>query len=103
MRSIQAAESQYYAQFHRYGDFLEIKAAYVNAESGTQAFFRSHNVKLMASASGYRLTAEPQTYQQGYPCCIGCPYHRSFYSDESGILRANRHCQPADARSPQVR
>jgi hypothetical protein len=102
LKRIQAAESGYYAQFHRYGDFLEISVEGIPSFSESQALLSPFRVNLIASANSYRLTAEPSFPQHGYGCCIGCPRSRYFYVDESGILRANRYCRLADARSPKV-
>jgi hypothetical protein len=106
LRSIQQSEARYRAQFHRYGDLLEIHVPGMQATDGSRGGLFSGNgpyrLHLVLTDTAYKLTAEPPP-EQGYGCLIGCPWYRHFYGDESGLLRANRHCEPATSSSSLVR
>jgi hypothetical protein len=103
LRRIQASEAIYQARFHRYGNLLEIDARGVYSRTESSASLSPFRITLKPNGSGYRLTAQFTFRQEGYGCWIGCPECRNFYTDETGILRADSHCHPADASSPPVK
>jgi hypothetical protein len=104
LKSIKSAETHFYGQFHRYGDFSEIKIPYLSTRNASQALIHFYTLTLTANVNGYILTAEPMGQQHGgYGCCIGCPAYRYFYTDESRTVRENSHCKPADAGSPEAK
>jgi hypothetical protein len=59
-------------------------------------------IKIAPRRDMYHLTAGPIHSESGYPCCIGCPRQRFFFSDETGVVRFNSHCRPADAHSSML-
>ena len=101
LREIQAAESRFHARFHRYADLPELVAA--QEFPSERPGFPHYVTRVAATATGYRLTNVPYPTQTGYGCCIGCPRMRFFVGDETGILRADSHCRPANAHSAVVK
>jgi hypothetical protein len=107
LRSVQEQEERYRARFHRYGDLLEIHEETITTTDGSRGvlplfWYGSYGVHLVAGDTAYQLTADPPA-ERGYGCWIGCPGYRHFYADQSGVLRANRHCAAATAHSGAVR
>lgn len=102
MRDIQAAAKRFHTENDRYGDLIEI-----NPERRAILPFETiappYNIKLVLSGDRYSLTGQPHFQEEGYGCRNGCPRYRYFFGDETGILRSNHHCVPADASSPVLK
>ena len=95
LMEIHAAETRFHAQFGRYGELTEIRRLDGYRFQGTRDYW----IKIAPGRDTYQLTAWPLGSESGYACCIGCPHQRFFYSDETGVVRFNSHCRPADAHS----
>jgi len=106
VRSLNTAEVNYYSQFGRYAKNLaelgppskgsassEAAADLIPADlaSGVRNGYR---FTLTASTNGYSVHADPLKY----PDTGG----RSFFSEETLVIRQNRGAAPATAASPEV-
>ena len=104
--TIQTAQTQYYSQFEKFaGQLSELGppsnghpgpngANLISAEfaQGKRSGFR---FQLQSSPTGYIITAVPEVYNSSG--------RRSFYSDETGVIRHNWGPEPATANSPEAK
>jgi type IV pilus assembly protein PilA len=106
VRSINTAQVQYYTEFGRYAKSLSelgppsngkegpASAGLIPADlaSGTKG---GYIFTLRASSTGYTVNANPVKY--------GSTGSRTFFSDESLVIRANSGPEPATAASGEVK
>jgi prepilin-type N-terminal cleavage/methylation domain-containing protein len=103
IKSIHQAETQYYSQFGRYAQSLaELgppasgapgpQAADILPESFTAGTSNGYAFTVAASTTGYSINANPVTY--------GGTGRRTFYSDETLVIRGNWSQEPATKNSP---
>jgi len=100
-------ESRFYGAHNRYSNFTDLPSFLAAPNSGPAftTWFPTYgySLRLVAHANDYQLTAVPHAQLSGYGCFIGCPSYRSYYIDQSGILRTDSRCKVATAQSPRVK
>jgi hypothetical protein len=99
IKALHAAQTRYHNQNGRYGDLQALEATDRNliaASDLARAAESGYQFHIDASASAYSVTAL-------HPDATNDALHRSFYSDESGEIRARLGGPPASATSPTVR
>jgi len=106
LRMISAAQVQYYSEFGRYAKSLSelgppssgkegpASAGLIPADlaAGTKG---GYNFTLRGSSTGYTVNANPVKY--------GSTGSRTFFSDESLVIRAHSGPEPATAASDEVK
>jgi hypothetical protein len=104
LERIANAESRFYIRNHRYGELAEIEAEYGLLIAPFQHPGGPYSIRMTADASHYRVTAVPGSHlDEGCCCFFGLVRYRSFFVDESHVVRYDAHCRPASERSPQWR
>ena len=105
MGTIQKEEIQYYSEFNKYATLAQlgpppsggtegpdasglIPASLASGSSG------GYNFTITVTPGGYALSAVPKTF--------GSTGSRTFFSDESGVIRENRTQDPATVNSPPI-
>lgn len=99
MRRIAEAETRFHDQNRRYGDLAELGLGY---QSGSRVVSTGYYLNLAVSPQHFQLTATPGAQSRAWCCLVGMPRCRFFYTDESLVLRHNRHCLPASDQSSAV-
>lgn len=105
VQTIHTAQAQYYVQFGVYAGSLEALGPPGAAASGrnaaglipgrlAQGVHTGFRFTVTGGGHGYALTAVPVQYPKSG--------RRSFYSDETGVLRENWGADPASASSPEA-
>jgi type IV pilus assembly protein PilA len=103
--TIQIEETQYYSQFQRYAVSLAELGPPSSGAAGPQAadlipkvladgINTGYVFTLAGSPTGYAINANPQSF--------GSSGRRTFYSDESLIIRENWSAEPATKTSPPI-
>jgi type IV pilus assembly protein PilA len=106
IRTIHTMEVQYYSQFGKYATSLtELGPPTSGAPGPAAADLIDNNLAsgekggykfvMSANSGGYIVNANPVTY--------GVSGSRTFYSDQSMVLRQNYGQEPATANSPEVK
>jgi type IV pilus assembly protein PilA len=104
--SINQAEVQYYSQFGKFATSLPQLGPPVSGKDGPEAANilpkilaegkkNGHIYLLAATASGYAVTAVPEAF--------GNSGRRTFYSDQTLVIRNNWSQEPATPASPEIR
>jgi prepilin-type N-terminal cleavage/methylation domain-containing protein len=104
LQSIQAAQTQYYSQFNRYATSLTELGPPVGGATGPSGADLITKTLAEGKHNGYVYTL--QATQQGYavnanPESFGGTGRRTFFSDQSGVIRENWAQEPANAQSPE--
>jgi hypothetical protein len=106
VRTLLSAQTMYYSQFGRYATKLEELGppAKGSSPSGAAADLipadlaggvrNGYRFTLAGSATAFTIHADPLKYPE--------TGRRSFFSDESLVIRQNRGAAPATAASPEV-
>jgi prepilin-type N-terminal cleavage/methylation domain-containing protein len=107
VRTINTMQAQYYTEFGHYATSLTQlgppgssganggpDAADLIPSNLASGSTGGYNYTLAQTATGYSLTALPKTY--------GGTGKRTFYSDETGVIRQNYGQEPATPTSPPV-
>ena len=107
MRTIYSAEIQYESQFGQFAATLTQlgPAASSGAAEGPQAAGLISGSLASGSTGGYNytITQIPGGYSaSAVPQAFGSTGRRTFYMDQSGIIRQNWGHDPATATSPEV-
>ena len=94
---LRVAEQNFYSAYHKYGNLLELRSHEVNLmpHSVTDGVYSGYRFSLLADASGYSLSAVPERRDAGI--------RRSFYCDQTGVIRQSQGPQNATAQSEIVR
>jgi type IV pilus assembly protein PilA len=104
--TIQKAEVQYYSEFNKYGTLAQLgPPSSAGAQEGPDAAglipaglasgsSGGYNFTVTVTAGGFQATAVPKVF--------GSTGKRSFYSDETGVIRENRTQDAATANSPAI-
>jgi prepilin-type N-terminal cleavage/methylation domain-containing protein len=95
IRTLQAAEAQYYSQNGKYAASLsELTPRWIAGDlaAGEKGGYR---FRVGEDSAAYAIHAEPVKF--------GRTGSRTFYSDEAMIIRENRGPEPATASSPEAR
>jgi len=104
--TIHTAQGQYRAQFGRLATSLQELGPPASGQEGpAAASLISHDLALglksgykftlQGTPNGYRISADPQTYNSSG--------RRTFYSDQTMVLRENWGQEPATDQSPEVK
>ncbi len=104
LQTINAAQVQYKSQFQRYAATLAELGPPASGGPGPQAADLipaqlssgdkdGYIFTILATTSGYTVNANPKVFNR--------TGRRTFYTDQSGILRQNRSARPANANSPE--
>jgi len=107
MGTINKAEIQYYSQFNQYATTLaQLGPAATGGAEGPQASglipgslasgaAGGYNFTLAQTAQGYSVTAVPKAF--------GSTGRRTFYTDQTGIIRQNWTQEPASEKSDELK
>lgn len=103
--TIHQGEAQYYSQFGAYATALTALGPPASGAPGPQAADLIPRSLADGEASGYlfALTARPNGYTvSAVPKVFNSTGRRTFYSDETLVIRANNAPEPATAASPEL-
>jgi prepilin-type N-terminal cleavage/methylation domain-containing protein len=106
IRTIHTAQTQYYSQFGRYAKTLEELGPPASGAAGPAAADLIPGDLAKGEKSGYRfiLQATPTGYSiHANPVAYNSTGRRSFYSDQTLVVRENWGQEPADANSPEIK
>lgn len=95
MHRVIEAEFRYYGQNGRYGSWNEIGRE-------MPPFVRGYDLTLVAKSEHFQLTATSVIKSPKLCCFLGMPRCRSYYTDETRVLRQNVHCGLATEHSPSI-
>jgi type IV pilus assembly protein PilA len=104
--SIHQAETQYYSQFGKYAGNLTQLGPPVSGADGPEAANIIPKVLADGKKNGftYTLTATPTGYAiTAIPDSFGNTGSRTFYSDQSLVIRNNWGQEPATPASPEIK
>lgn len=105
IQTINTAQTQYYSQFGRYATTLtELGAPAGGQESAAAAnLIPGELAKGMHSGYKFTLTGGPAGYQVvAVPEVFGNTGRRTFFTDQSNVIRQNWGAEPATASSPEL-
>jgi prepilin-type N-terminal cleavage/methylation domain-containing protein len=108
MSTINKAEIQYYSQFNQYATALSQLGppATAGAAEGPAAAGLIPGSLASGTAGGYNFTVTqtPQGYAvSAVPKSFGSTGRRTFYSDQTGIVRQNWTAEPATDKSDELK
>jgi len=106
IRTIHTAQTQYYSQFGRYAKTLEELGPPASGAPGPSAADLIPGDLAKGEKSGYRfiLQATPTGYTiNANPVVYNSTGRRSFFSDQTLVVRENWGQEPADANSPEIK
>lgn len=107
IRTINQAEAEYQAQFNKYATALsQLGPPAPGSQEGPEAAGLipsrvaagsdgRYNFAIKQTTDGYAVTAVPKAY--------GVTGRRSFYSDQTAIIRQNWSQEPATAQSSEIK
>ena len=103
IKTIHTAETQYYSQFGKYATTLAELGPPTTGASGPQASVLIPEDLAQGEKQGYKFTLTP--VPGGYvinasPVAFGTSGSRTFYSDQSMVIRQNFGQEAATANSP---
>jgi type IV pilus assembly protein PilA len=104
--SIHQAETQYYSQFGKYAAALPQLGPPVSGADGPEAANIIPKVLADGKKNGftYTLTATPSGYAiTAVPDSFGNTGSRTFYSDQTLVIRNNWGQEPATPASPEIK
>ena len=106
MKTIQTAQTQYYSQFGRYANNLtELGPPSGGQEGPSAANLIPADLAQKGVKSGYKfaMAGGPGGYTvSAIPEAFGNTGRRTFFSDQSGVIRQNWSAEPATATSPEL-
>jgi type IV pilus assembly protein PilA len=105
IKTIQAAEAQYYAQFGRYAAALAALGPGGTRAMGPEAASLIPENLAVGKKSGYlfEATATPDGYTlTASPVKLGSSGRRSFFSDQTLVIRTSWTADPANANSASI-
>jgi len=105
IQTLNTAQVQYYSQFGRYARSLTELGPPAHGDANASAANLIPADLAAGEKHGYKftLTATPQSYSiQAVPTVFGATGSRTFYTDQSLIIRENYGPQPATASSKEV-
>jgi prepilin-type N-terminal cleavage/methylation domain-containing protein len=108
VQAINTAQTQYYSQFGRYATNLAELGPGTGSSGagGPQAADLIPGELAKGAKSGYKfnLTGGPQGYQvTAVPEQFGSTGRRTFYTDQTMVVRQNWSAEPANATSPELK
>jgi type II secretory pathway pseudopilin PulG len=106
IKSIHTAQVQYYSQFGRYATTLAelgpptsgaegIAAANLLPEDLAKGKKTGYNFVVTGDPNGYQISATPEAF--------GNTGRRTFYSDQSGVIKENWGAEPATITSKEIK
>ena len=106
IRTIQAAQAMYYTQYGRFAEKLQElgppaggpvspAAAHLIAGDLSKGIKGGYQFVLAAGPNGYTINANPVTFNT--------TGRRTFFSDQSNVIRENWGSEPATANSPEIK
>jgi type IV pilus assembly protein PilA len=106
IRTLQTAEVQYFSQFGKFATKLEELGPPASGQPGPAAADlipgdlakgqkTGYNFSIQGNGSSFIITATPVSYNG--------TGRRTFYSDQSNIIRENWGAEPATANSPEIK
>jgi type IV pilus assembly protein PilA len=104
--SIHQAETQYYSQFGKYATALTQLGPPVSGADGPEAANIIPKILADGKKNGftYTLTATPSGYAiTAVPDSFGNTGSRTFYSDQTLVIRNNWGQEPATPASPEIK
>ena len=105
IRTIHQMETQYYSQFGKYANLTELGPPTSGQPSAAAADLISGDLA-GGEKSGYKFTvqASPSGYIiNGAPVAYGGTGNRTFYSDQTLVVRQNYGQEPATVNSPEIK
>ena len=107
LQAINTAQTQYYSQFGRYATNLsELGPGASGGAQGPQAADLIPGELAKGNKSGYKfaMAGGPAGYQiTAVPEQFGSTGRRTFYSDQTMVVRQNWSAEPANATSPELK
>jgi type IV pilus assembly protein PilA len=106
IRTIHTAQAQYFSQYGRFAANLTELGPPTNGNPGPSAADLISGDLASGDKSGYKftLTPTPTGYQiNAQPAAYNSTGSRTFYSDQSLVIRNNFGQEPATATSPEVK
>ena len=106
IQTINTAQTQYYSQFGRYATNLTELGPPAGGQEGPSAanLIPGELAKGVKSGFKYTLTGGPAGYSvTAVPEVFGNTGRRTFYTDQSMVLRQNWGAEPATASSPEFK
>jgi len=106
IQTVVKAELQYYSQFGQFATSLAQLGPPTNGGQGPQAADLIPGSLASGSTGGYNfvLTQTPAGYSvTAVPKAFGSTGRRTFYSDQSGVIRQNWSQESATAQSPEFK
>ena len=98
IETIQAAQTQYYSQFGRFATKLEelgpTRANLIPADLA-KGIKTGYQFTLVGRATGYSINAKPVIFDT--------KGRRTFFSDQSNVIRENSGQEPATINSPEIK
>jgi len=106
MQTIHTAETQYYSQFGRYATALPELGPPAGGQEGAsganlipgelaKGLHSGYKFTLTGGPSGYTISAVPEVF--------GNTGRRTFFSDQTLVIRQNWTAEPATASSPELK
>ncbi|MCW5983213.1 MAG: prepilin-type N-terminal cleavage/methylation domain-containing protein [Bryobacteraceae bacterium] len=104
--TIHTAQTQYFSQFGRYAKTLEELGPPASGQAGPTAADLIPGDLSRGDKSGYRFIVQPSP--TGYtvnanPVAYNSTGRRTFFSDQSLVIRENWGQEPADVNSPEIK
>lgn len=104
--TVHQAQTQYYSQFGKYAKSLTELGPPSGGEAGPEGADLIPGDLAKGEKTGYRFTV--QAVEGGYtvsavPVTYGSTGRRTFYSDQTLVVRENWGQEPADANSPEIK
>jgi prepilin-type N-terminal cleavage/methylation domain-containing protein len=106
MQTIHTAQTQYYSQFGRYATNLAELGPPAGGQEGPSAANLIPGELAKGQKSGYKftLTGGPGGYTlQAVPEVFGNTGRRTFFSDQTLVIRQNWTAEPATVASPELK
>ena len=106
MQTIHTAQTQYYSQFGRYATNLAELGPPAGGQAGPSAADLIPGELAKGQKSGFKFTlvGGPNGYTlQAVPEVFGNTGRRTFFSDQSLVIRQNWTAEPATAASPELK
>lgn len=106
IQTIHVAQTQYYSQFGRYATTLAELGPPAGGQEGPSAANLIPGELAKGQKSGYKFTVTggPTGYVlQAVPEVFGNTGRRTFFSDQSLVIRQNWTAEPATAASPEFK
>ena len=106
IRTVQQMQTQYLSQFGRYATSLTELGPPASGNAGPSAADLISGDLASGLKQGFKftLTATPMGYNiTAIPVSFNSTGRRTFFSDQSGVIRENWSQEPASATSPEIK